>query len=272
MSPGLSGFVLADRHDQQEQDRDHRWQSRQSRHRRIHLRQGPPVRRSRLRPRSPALTRHPDRSERRRTLRVGLVGTGPGSRRDRHAGGQGAVGRRDGAAVLLRRIQWASDPVHGRRAALPAVWRIAPGAHRLRGADLRGQSCALRQDGVGGVPGLRARPADRDLGRESLGILDPSGALHPRGAAPGRDAGRGRSEEHAPGPSGRSSPRREARHRRGRGPLSPSIPLRERPGRSGLPGRTHAGRGQAARASAGMDIRARRRDLRRHGRRAATVR
>ncbi len=38
--------------------------------------------------------------------------------------------------------------------ALPPARRRAPGAHRVRRADRRGQPGALRQDGVGRLPGL----------------------------------------------------------------------------------------------------------------------
>ena len=64
----------------------------------------------------------------------------------------------------------------------------------------------VRQDAVGHLPGLRACPADRGLGRQPVGVRHPPGALHPRGAAPGRDARRDRSASHAARAAGRPAP------------------------------------------------------------------
>ena len=63
--------------------------------------------------------------------------------------------------------------------ALPPARRLAAGAHGLRGAHRRARPGPLRQDAGRRATGLRARAADRALGRQPVGVGHPPRAVHP---------------------------------------------------------------------------------------------
>ncbi|MCK7478751.1 MAG: molybdopterin-dependent oxidoreductase [Candidatus Moduliflexus flocculans] len=104
---------------------------------------------------------------------------------------------------------------------------------------------------------LRPREAHRRLGRESVGVGHPPGAVHPRGAA-GRGLARRRGPAGDPaGPPGRSASRDQARHgRRGRPRAAPPS-VRERACRRGVPRGAHDRRRGVAGTRARVDLRAR---------------
>ena len=76
-------------------------------------------------------------------------------------------------AVLVRRLERAAHAGHQRCRAVARVRHVAPRAHGLRGADRRGQPGPLWQDARRHLPGLRARAADRPLGREPVDVGHP---------------------------------------------------------------------------------------------------
>ena len=73
-----------------------------------------------------------------------------------------------------------------------ALRHVAARAHGLRRAHRRGEPGALRQDAGRRLRGLRAREADRAVGREPVGVGHPSRAVH-QGSAGRRRAARRRS-------------------------------------------------------------------------------
>ncbi len=151
-------------------------------HRRIHLREGAEVRRARVRPRPPALSRPSGRAARAKASSARHVGRSARARRRAVRRRRSARRRRIDPALLVRRIERPADAGQPRRAAVAAVRHVAARAHGVRRADRRGQPGALRQDAVGHLPGLPARAADRAVGREPVGIRHPSRAVRARGA------------------------------------------------------------------------------------------
>ena len=94
--------------------------------------------------------------------------------------------RRVDPPLLLRRLERPAHPGHHRRAACSAGW--APRGSRARSAPRRPArprpGSTARWPGVA-FAGLRARAADRPLGRQPLGLRHPPRAVHPGGAEAG---------------------------------------------------------------------------------------
>ena len=118
------------------------------RHRRVHLREGPPVSRTRLRSRSPPVSGDSQGTQRASPLRAGVVGRSPGTRRREADGGEAQMGRRSDPALLLRRLERVADAGHERRHVVQAARRVASCANRVRRADRRRQPGDVRQDAV----------------------------------------------------------------------------------------------------------------------------
>ena len=134
-----------------------------------------------------------ERTQGRRAVQARVVGrSASSSSRRRFAAGEGGSRRRVDPALLLRRIERPADAGQHRRAAVAAVRHVAPGAHRVRGADRRGQHGALRQDAVGHLSGLPGGQADHPVGREPVGVGHPPDPVRARGAEARREARRHR--------------------------------------------------------------------------------
>ena len=165
-------------------------------HRRLHLREGPEVRRARLRPGSAALSGGPQGPQGRGPVRARDVGR---SARARSPSGceraKARIGRRVDSALLVRRLERPADAGQPRRAAVAALRHVAAGAHALRGADRRGQHGALRQDAVGHLSGLSGGRADHPVGRQSVGVGHSPRPVRARGAEARREARRHRSAD-----------------------------------------------------------------------------
>ena len=198
--------------------------------RRLHLRQGPQVRRARLRPGSAAAIRRSGRDAKARDA----SSASPGTRRsssssERMQRREGRVRRRVDPALLVRRIERPADAGQSRRAAVAAVRHVAARAHGLRGADRRREHGALRQDAVGHLPGLSRGGADHPVGRQPVGVGHSSRAVRPRGAEARREARRrsirARRRSHA---SADVHLAVQAGHRRRRRAGHPPLSLRER--------------------------------------------
>ena len=230
------------------------------------------VRRARLRPRSPALSGGPQRPQGLRPVQARHVGRGARARRLALRAAKATAGAESILPLLLRRLERPADAGQHRRAAVAPLRHVAARAHGVRGADRRGQHGALRQDAVGHLPGLPGREADHPLGRQPVRVGHPPHPVRARGAEARREAGRDRSAHDAAGAHGRPPPRGQARHRRRRRAGDPSLPLRERAHRRGVPARAHQRRRRAARARRAVDVRARRRSRRRRRRRSIEAR
>ena len=167
--------------------------AQERRHRRVHLRESPEVRRPRVWTRSPAAPGSAERAEGRGPIRTRDLGRGDGDHRRAHAGREGGARRRVDPAVFVRRVERSPDAGQFRRAAVAAVRHIASGANAVRGADRRRQHGALRQDAVGHLPGLSRGRADHPVGRQPVVIGHPSHPVRSRGTAARREARRRRS-------------------------------------------------------------------------------
>ena len=137
---------------------DDRRVAQESGHRRLHLREGPQVRRARLRSGSAALSRRPQRAQGRGPVQARRRGTKRSSSSPiACSSAKAAHGGESILPYLLRRLERPADAGQPRRAAVAALRHVAAGAHGLRGADRRRQHGALRQDAVGHLSGLSRR-------------------------------------------------------------------------------------------------------------------
>ena len=222
-------------------------------HQRLHLRQGPRLRRAPLRQRPAAVPADPHRPQGQGPVPPGVVERGARRHRQPHRRGPHAQRRRSDPPLLLRRVERPADAGSRRRALLPAPRRVAPGAHGVRRADRRRRARPLRQDVRRRLRGLPRRAADRAVGRQSVGIRHPSGPLRARGAAQGRDADRRRSAADRAREAGRPAHRAAAGHRpAGRARPAP-LPVRERARRRDVPARSRDRRRRAARRRRAVD-------------------
>ena len=233
----------------------HRRIPQEPRHRRLHLREGPPVRRAGVRRRPPDPASRSPGPPRRRRVPGGHVGRGP--RPDRGADDRDPRHRRGRGdpPLLVRRVQRPPHPGHRRRPAVPAVRRLPARPHRLRPADEHRQPGPLRQDAERDPRRLPPRPAHRGVGREPVQLRHPLRAAHQGRAGGGGGAGGRRSAPDEPGPARRHPSRGQAGNRRRRRAGHPPLPVRERSGRRGVSRRPRRGRGPAAGALRGMDLR-----------------
>ena len=240
-------------------------------HRRLHLREGAALRRARLRRRPAALSGGPHAARRAQGQfkrvtwddALDLIAERMRDGARAAAGGEAILPLcYGGSNGLLTQDNVDAHPV-------PAPRRVAAGAHRVRGADRRGEPGALRQDAVGHLPGLSRREADRRSGASTRRRL---------GHSPGAVSSRRRATT-APRSSSsiRARPRSRGRPtctwRCGRAPTLPvALALHRYLFEDGhadqafLDEHTH-GAERAARAGAAVDVRARRRGQRHRRRR-----
>ena len=218
-------------------------------HRRLHLRQGPQDRRSPVRRRSRAAPDDPHGREGQRAVAPGDAGTKRStSIAARIAADPRALGRRGDPAVPLRRLERLAHRGRARDAVLPPARRVEPRSHVLRGRDHRGDARPLRRDAGRRARGLRAREADRAVGREPVGDRHPPRADDRARARSRREARRDRSAAHAARAPRRSAPRGSARRRSaGRARDHPRA-VRARPRRPRVPRRARGRGRRAARA------------------------
>ena len=149
----------------------------------LHLREGPPLPRARVRRRSPAVpgraqgTRKATRasSASRGTRRSTSSPTRMRETRDRWGGEAILPYSYGGSNGLL--TQDTSDATLFRRLGASRLARTVCAA-----ADRRGQPGALRQDAVGHLRGLPRSPVHPAVGREPVVVRHPPRSLHPRGA------------------------------------------------------------------------------------------
>ena len=156
------------------------------------------------------------------------VGRSAGAHRRAYPRGARALGRRVDPALLLRRVERPADAGHERRHAVPPARRVAAGAHRVRGADRRRQRGALRQDGVGHLPGLPRRALIVVWGVQSVGVGHPPGAHIREAQRARRQAGGRRSANDALARQADLHLAGPARHRPAGGAGDSSISLRDR--------------------------------------------
>ena len=166
------------------------------------------------------------------------------------------MGRRVDPALLLWRLERLAHAGDDRLPPVLPARCVAPGAHGLRGGDRPGGDRPVWKDARDRAARLCPRSIDRGLGRESLGVGNPSGADPPGGTAPGCEAGGGRSTPHAARQEGRLAPGAASRHRPATGALDPPLSLRGGQGGLDFPERARARRGGAAAAGAALDVRA----------------
>ena len=153
----------------------------------------------------------PHRPEGQGRVPPGVVERGARRHRQPHRRGAHAQRRRGDPALLLRRLERPAHAGRRRRTLLPAPWRLAPGAHGLRGADRR------RRAGLyGRCPASPTRTTRRAL-IVLWGVNPSASGIHlvptARGAARGREAGRRRSAADPARQAGRPAPRGPAGHR-----------------------------------------------------------
>ena len=221
-------------------DRDDRRQPRGALHRRLHLRQGAPVRSTRLQRRTACSIRSCARAPRA----APTSSASPGTRRSTSSpeGCEEArdhLRRRVGAALLLRRVERAADERPRGRALLPPIRRVAISRAR----------CARRRPAPRprALYGKMAGVAYEDYEDAQLIVIwgcNPSASgIHlvphiKRAQNARRQARRRRSAAHAARAAGRPAPARAARARICRSRWRSMRALFEaRPGRRGVPRR-----------------------------------
>ena len=181
-------------------------------HRRLHLREGPPLRRARLRPDRllyPAVRKGPKgfaqlRSASRGTTRSATIAERMREARDRwggesilpysYGGSNGLLTQDTSDATLFRRL--------GASRLARTVCAAPTGAANM--AMYGKMPSVTYEDYPGGAP-------DRRVGRQPVGVRHSPRPVHPRGAAPRRDAGRRRSADDAARQAGRHPPGGAAR-------------------------------------------------------------
>ena len=111
----------------------------QPHHQRLHLRQGAPLPRARLRRRSAALSGRPARRQGRGAVQARDLGRCARADRGEVRGGARRRRRGDDSSALLRRLERIPHAGLRRRDPVPSLRHVAPAAHGVRGADRRGQ-------------------------------------------------------------------------------------------------------------------------------------
>ncbi len=244
MPARLSGRVQPGRHRPARQGRRDRRLAQESGHRRLHLREGPQVRRARLRTRSAALSRRPQGPQGRGPVQARARGTKRSSSSPNDSQQAKADARRRvDPAVLLRRLERPADAGQHRRARSGAASARRGSRARVCAAPTGAANMALYgkmpsvtyQDypeaqlivlwGVNpSASGIHLVPYVREAQKRGakLVVIDPRTTPLARAA-----------DVHLAG---------QARHRRRRRARDPSVPVRERPRRRGVPARAHARR------------------------------